>query len=172
VPGPAQIAVLRALGRVAPAVLWAGAIFTLSAQSNPPLPSPYDLFQAVLPAASVETYVAIDFLLRKAGHFTEYAILAVLVHHALGIAGQWSAGRRLLVAWLLTILYAASDEWHQSFVPGRMPVVTDVVIDACGALTGLLVGRRLGRWWRAHRGPAPGGERARVPSGAGEPRGT
>jgi VanZ family protein len=155
---------------VAPAVLWAGAIFTLSAQSNPPLPSSYDLFHAVLPAAPVDTFVAIDFLLRKAGHFTEYAILAVLVHHALGIARQWSADRRLLVAWLLAALYAASDEWHQSFVPGRTPAVTDVVIDACGALAGLLVWRRVGCWWRARRGPAGGGERARVPAGAGEPR--
>jgi VanZ family protein len=162
--------VLRALGRVAPAVLWAGVIFTLSAQSDPPLPSSYDLLSAVLPAAPVETYVAIDFLLRKAGHFTEYAILAVLVHHALGLAGQWSAGRRLLVAWLLAALYAASDEWHQSFVPGRTPAVTDVVIDACGALTGLLVWRRLGRSWRARRGHAPNGERGRVTAGAGESR--
>ena len=78
------------LGRVAPAVLWAGVIFALSAQSDPPLPSAYDLFRAVLPTAPVETYAAIDFLLRKAGHFTEYAILAVLVHHAL--AGCSSPG--------------------------------------------------------------------------------
>jgi VanZ family protein len=164
--------VLHVLGRVAPAVLWAGAIFTLSAQSNPPLPSAYELLQAVLPAAPVETFVAIDFLLRKAGHFTEYAILAALVHHALGVARQWSAGRRLLVALLLAALYAASDEWHQSFVPGRSPAVTDVVIDTCGALTGLLVCRQIARWWRARRGHAAGGERARVPSGAGEPRGS
>ena len=64
-------------------------------------------------------------------------------------------GRRLLVAWLLAALYAASDEWHQSFVPGHSPAVTDVVIDTCGALTGLLVWRRVGRWWRGRRGTRP-----------------
>ena len=41
-------------------------------------------------------------------------------------------------AWLLTVIYAISDEWHQSFVAGRHPQATDVLIDACGAATALL----------------------------------
>jgi VanZ family protein len=149
-------------------VLWAGVIFVLSAQSDPPVPTTFELLRALVPDAPADTWVAIDFLLRKAGHFTEYAILAILVHHALVVGGDWSAWRRLLVAWLLTALYAASDEWHQSFVPGRAPALTDVAIDICGALTGLLVWRRLERWWRGRRGSAAGGAGQGVSSGAGK----
>jgi VanZ family protein len=145
--------VLRVLVRVAPAVVWAGVIFYLSAQPNLGTPS---AIVALLRESGVppETYELIDYLVRKAAHFTEYAILAVLIHHALGLVSGWSAQRRVAVAWALAVLYAASDEFHQSFVPGRGPAVTDVVIDACGALAGLLLWRILARWWAARRMPA------------------
>ena len=53
------------------------------------------------------------------------------------------------LSWKFTVLYAASDEWHQSFVPGRHPQLTDVLIDACGAATGLLI-----FWWLQRRAQA------------------
>lgn len=43
------------------------------------------------------------------------------------------------VPWLLAVLYAATDEIHQTFVPGRSGRVTDVLIDAAGAAVGVLV---------------------------------
>ena len=46
--------------------------------------------------------------------------------------------RKWRLIWLLAILYAASDEFHQSFVPGRGPSVIDVGIDAIGAGLGLM----------------------------------
>lgn len=75
----------------------------------------------------------LDVLLKKAAHFIEYGILAALFWRALALLRQIWLG-----AWLLAALYAASDEWHQSFVPGRQPSPSDVLIDAFGAATALL----------------------------------
>lgn len=80
-------------------------------------------------------------LLRKAAHFTEYAVLALLW------AGVLPRGsRRLWLAFWLTTAYAVSDEIHQAFVPNRGPSPFDVLIDALGAATALtalwLVARR------------------------------
>ncbi|MCB0216356.1 MAG: VanZ family protein [Caldilineae bacterium] len=73
----------------------------------------------------------LDFLIKKGLHATAYGILAWLWWRALCAAGwrrplRWALG--------LSLLYAASDEWHQTFVPGRHGQVTDVVIDGLGAL--------------------------------------
>jgi VanZ family protein len=104
---------------------WMALIFFLSSQSR--LPSPPD------PLA--------DLIFKKGAHFTVYALLAVLFLRAL------PPGRRVwAVAWALAVLYAASDEWHQSFVPGRHPQPTDVLIDAAGATAGLLL-----FWWQLRR---------------------
>ncbi len=66
---------------------------------------------------------------------TEYAVLAVLLVRALGREAPVLA---------LGILYAASDELHQSFVRGRHASPIDVAIDTVGLLIGLLVWRRRG----------------------------
>ncbi len=72
------------------------------------------------------------------GHFTVYFVLAVLLWWALGIV-PLSVRKRYAVAFAIAVLYGVSDEWHQSFVPGRNPDVLDIVTDAIGAATGLLV---------------------------------
>jgi VanZ family protein len=74
-----------------------------------------------------------DLLLRKAAHLTEYAILAVLLRRASGSYG-WAFG--------LAVAYAASDEWHQTFVRGRHGSPIDVGIDAVGISLGLMAWRR------------------------------
>jgi VanZ family protein len=88
--------------------------------------------------AHVET---IHHVLRKCAHLTEYAILALLVWRALHFSNNnlpaWSwpkAGGTLLII----LIYAASDEFHQRFVPTRTPLVSDVFIDVCGGAIGLL----------------------------------
>lgn len=69
---------------------------------------------------------------RKAAHFCEYAILATLLTWALPDArGRW------LAAWALSTLYAGTDEFHQSLVPGRGASIFDVGVDSFGALTAL-----------------------------------
>lgn len=74
-------------------------------------------------------------MLRKGAHFTEYAILATLVWWAL----PWRDWRRLAFAWGGAVGVAASDEIHQMFVPNRGPAVTDVGIDASGALFAIVL---------------------------------
>jgi hypothetical protein len=120
-----------------PLLLWMGVIFLLSAQPN-------------LPHAP-EGWL--DTLLKKVGHMAEYVILAVLWQRALqrGIGtekpGFFGETRFLtcgLLALALTLLYAISDEYHQSFVPGRHSRETDVFVDGLGAATGIV----LFRWWR------------------------
>ena len=76
-----------------------------------------------------------DLLVKKGGHMAGYGLLALSYWYGL----QWD-GRRGWLAWLLAVLFAASDEFHQSFVPGRNASLMDVVVfDALGAMLGLLI---------------------------------
>ena len=78
----------------------------------------------------------IEFPVRKGAHMTEYAILAVLF---LGIvSGKELTRRELVRAVLLVAVYAATDEFHQRFVPGRSGQLRDVLIDSCGGAIGVL----------------------------------
>ena len=109
-----------------PALLWMGVIFVMSSRSN-------------LPSHPNET---VDFMAKKAGHVTEYGVLAFLLWRALSKERGWPVLPSLGGAFFLSLLYAASDEFHQTLVPGRNGALTDVGFDALGALLALgLV------WW-------------------------
>jgi VanZ family protein len=73
-----------------------------------------------------------DLLFSSGSHAMEYGVLAVLL--ALALAGR---RRAVLVSFLVTAFYALSDEFHQSFVPGRVPDPWDLACDVAGALVGL-----------------------------------
>lgn len=81
----------------------------------------------------LKTSLSYDYPLRKAAHLAEYAVLFALLRRALAAEGL-SPRRAGAAAFLLAVLYAAGDEWHQSFVPGRAGAASDVLIDAAGAL--------------------------------------
>ena len=90
----------------------------------------------LFPHLSSQAIDSIHFCIRKGAHIGEYSILGTLLWRAIpgrntspGAADWWRAGLALLVA----VSYAASDEFHQSFVPSRGASVHDVLIDACGA---------------------------------------
>jgi len=78
----------------------------------------------------------LDFILRKAGHMAEFGTLAVLLWRALALSG---VRRAIFFGLVLTIAYAATDEFHQSFTAGRNASGVDVSIDAAGALIALVV---------------------------------
>ena len=92
------------------------------------------------PDVSAATIAQIHFLLRKGGHLVEYAILAVLLWRGFRPPqvnvrhGLWPSAA---IALAVALLFAATDEWHQTFVPSRGPSLADVLIDSCGALLGL-----------------------------------
>ncbi len=90
-----------------------------------------------------------DRILRKGAHVLEYAVLAWLTGRA-GMLSGMARGRALWLGALLAVAYAASDEYHQSFVPGRDGNALDVGIDAAGAVIGTLAYRR-----RLPRPPTP-----------------
>jgi len=90
-----------------------------------------------LPSSAVPSFGLFDILLKKGGHFLGYAILSLAYLYAL--PRQWPLRTRGLVAVLLAVLYALSDEYHQSFTPGRRPSLLDVGIDALGASAAMLL---------------------------------
>ncbi len=82
-------------------------------------------------------------ILRKLAHMAEYAILFLLSWRGLGESDHLSRKRKLFVALVLTVFYAATDEYHQTFVPGRSGAVRDVAIDVLGAVGGLILAVKL-----------------------------
>lgn len=107
-----------------PPLAWMVLIFYLSAQ--PDLPHP-------------EAGWA-DLLFSSGAHVLIFGILALLLARA---AGEHPRG--WLIAFALAVLYAFSDEFHQSFVPGRHADPLDLVCDALGAALAL------GLWARRRR---------------------
>ncbi len=69
----------------------------------------------------------------KGWHVTEFAILMVLATMAIDAFSGHRKIRNLIIAAALCVLYAASDEWHQTFVPKRGGIFSDVLID-CGGI--------------------------------------
>lgn len=82
-----------------------------------------------------------DVFLRKVAHVTEYAVLTALWWRALHALG---AGRPLVAAVAIAFLYAATDEFHQTFVDGRQGTPVDVMIDSIGMAiaAGVIYARR------------------------------
>ena len=79
--------------------------------------------------------------IRKAAHFMEYLILAVLANLVVmqsGINIKVTAFT-VFISFFVGVLYAVTDEIHQLFIPGRAGTVTDVLIDSAGVLCGCLV---------------------------------
>lgn len=130
----------RVVLRSLPVLLWAGLIFwgstdALSAQRTSRFLTPF--LRWLVPGIRDESIATLRAVIRKGGHVTEYAVLATLVAWAGRGTRMDDGGRRLVAgAWLVATAYAATDEWHQSFHPSRQGQVTDVLIDACGAIVG------------------------------------
>jgi len=114
------------LRRWAPAILLMAVIFIASS----------------IPGDDMPGFGGWDAILKKGAHMTGYALLAMCYLYAL--ANSRKLNRLILsVAIILAGLYAATDEFHQSFTPGRSPSLADVGIDALGAVIGALIGARI-----------------------------
>jgi len=72
------------------------------------------------------------FLIVKGWHFTEFAILFVLCATVLRLWRGNISPLLIMISTALCLLFAMSDEWHQTFVPDRNGTVTDVLIDSLG----------------------------------------
>ena len=78
---------------------------------------------------------SVDHIVRKTAHFMEYAALAFAFEFHYWITKR-KGSRYVFLPILFSALYAASDEFHQLFVPGRSGELKDVMIDTAGAVTG------------------------------------
>ncbi len=105
------------IGRWTPVIIWAGVILastSLPGQAVPPGPPGID----------------------KAGHFLVYALLGILAIRA-ALAGRGAPMRTIAMTLAAVGAFAAVDEWHQGFIPGRFPDVADWIADVAGATVGI-----------------------------------
>lgn len=108
------------LFRWGPAILIMGLIFLASSTSGSEIPD----------------FGRIDFFTKKLGHLIGYALLGAALFHCVSGGGSINAPRALITM-SLVFLYAVSDEWHQSFTPGRNPAFQDICIDTVGGFLGM-----------------------------------
>ncbi len=127
-----------------PLLVWLGVIFLgstslMSAEHTSRLIVPILLW--LKPGMSPKTIWIILVIMRKCAHVSEYAILALLLWRALrsGPTLRTKLPTLFSAVLLACAVFAASDEFHQSFVKSRTPSVGDVLLDVVGALFGLLI---------------------------------
>jgi len=92
-----------------------------------------------IPSREMPSFGILDFVVKKGGHALGYGLLSTAYLRGLKGNGKKMIPWQILMAWILATLYSASDEFHQSFVPGRNPAVMDVMIDSLGAALALFL---------------------------------
>lgn len=105
-----------------PVFVWAGVIFAFSTLE-------------VKPAAQIYWQ---DFIVKKTAHLVEYSILFTLLYRAFTNTTKFSKKQAALISFFIIVAYGISDEYHQSFTPGREPKLRDVGFDAAGGLLAYL----------------------------------
>ena len=90
----------------------------------------------------IEQYVT---LIRKSAHLTIYLILGFLL---LSYLREYRVldTKTIMIAFIIAVLYACSDEIHQLVVPGRSGEIFDVIIDSIGSLTGIGIYYMFYKW--------------------------
>lgn len=107
------------LNAFAPPFIWAGVIFAFSAQSS-------------LRGSELSS---LDFLTKKLAHMFVYAVLYFLFYRAFHLTLATKSSTKVWIfPFLICFGYAISDEFHQSFVPGRYASSRDIGYDMLGAL--------------------------------------
>jgi VanZ family protein len=97
-------------------------------------------FFSSLSGSSLSNLGSLDVFVKKGAHITEYAILYFLLFRA--FQSLMVARKALIVSAVIAVLYAISDEYHQTFVPLREGTVRDVFIDSIGIFLVYLYLRR------------------------------
>ena len=81
----------------------------------------------------------LSFLVRKCAHFLEYLVLGCSLFVTVRDLFRLNRWKGSLASFVIAAAYAATDELHQMFVAGRSCEARDILIDSCGALTGILI---------------------------------
>lgn len=99
-----------------PVILWAILIFAFSSEALPP----------------TSRFYWPDFVVKKTAHIIEYGVFALLLYRAFINSGA-NKKKAAVYSIIIAVAYAFTDEYHQSFTPGREPRIRDVVFDTIGA---------------------------------------
>lgn len=137
-----QTALAGILKYWAPPIVWMAAIFyfstdTFSGDNTGSLLE--KIFSFIYPGIMQELLDSIHFYIRKAGHFTGYAILALLLFRACrsGARARWR-WKWAIGSLLVVVFYALLDEYHQTFTRHRVGSIYDSLIDTSGAVAALV----------------------------------
>lgn len=99
------------------------------------------------PGSTLPAFDWADQIIKKGGHMISYGLLGLSYWRAFDFRDE-----RRWVAWFLAILYALTDEYHQSFVAGRHPALRDVLLfDNLGGLLSLWAANRFRKGKQLHR---------------------
>ena len=135
---------IRLLKNWLPVCLWMLVIFTISSDMGSAANTSRYLvpfLHWLNPTISQASVEQIHFIVRKGGHLSEYAILATLLFFALRRSllpsFQGARWKSAALSLFISAIYAAGDEFHQSFVGSRTAAFSDVMIDTSGALIAL-----------------------------------
>src|SRR5581483_1791631 len=136
-----------------PVLLWMALIFGASGERGSFKQSSRiiaPLLHWLFPHLSEDFIYGVVLVIRKCAHLSEYGILALLVWRALrkpvrGKIRPWQWTEAAEALWF-AVLYAATDEFHQTFIPSREGCLRDVCIDTTGAVIGLFLFWLLGCW--------------------------
>ena len=96
-------------------------------------------FFSSTPGDKLPNYGLGDTLVKKGGHMLGYGLLSFSCWYGLKLDKK-----NMRWAWVLAVLYALTDEYHQTFVPGRHPSIFDVLLfDSTGAVISLWAAQRI-----------------------------
>lgn len=117
-------------------ILWLLVIFIFSSQANSG-----DITHNIIGEVANTNYTittTLNFLIRKLAHLTEYFILALLT---ISLLKEYTKKQKIIIITtiIFCFLYALTDEYHQSLVPGRSALFTDVLIDITGSQIATIV---------------------------------
>ncbi len=129
-------------------ILWMGLIFYFSHQnstessgmSEAVIRYILNIFMPDLSQEKLSIYItSLQFFVRKAAHFSIYAILGVLCYIHIMAYDSVIPLLKIVISLVISSAYAASDEYHQTFISGRSGEIRDVLIDSAGAFCGILL---------------------------------
>ena len=124
-------------------ILWMGIIFSFSSEnsdkssntSGRTIRAIVRIFVELPQQREDEIVEQLQHITRKIAHFTIYTIGGVIL---INLVKTYTMNKPWIYAWGIGTMYAITDEIHQYFVPGRSCQVTDVLLDSCGVITGIL----------------------------------
>lgn len=119
-----------------PAIIWMIFIFIMSNQNGTDSSNQSNfIVEIIIKVIKIDSHI-LSFLIRKAAHMSEYAILLALIYYGFNKNNYLHI---YLNSLLITFIYACSDEFHQLFISGRSGQFRDVLIDTSGGLIMLMI---------------------------------